>query len=60
MFDVKSAEEELDSIQKKYDEVKQKSNESLFFPSVATYEAESKRLQSKLNDQKEIIDDGVK
>ena len=60
LFDVKGAEEELDSIQKKYDEVKQKSNESLFFPSVATYEAESKRLQSKLNDQKEIIDEGVK
>ena len=60
LFDVKSAEEELDSIQKKYDEVKQKSNESLFFPSVAAYEAESKRLQSKLDDQKEIIDDGVK
>ena len=60
LFDVKSAEEELDSLQKKYDEVKKKSNESLFFPSVATYEAESKRLQSKLNDQKEIIDDGVK
>ena len=60
LFDVKSAEEELDSIQKKYDEVKKKSNESLFFPSVATYEAESKRLQSKLDDQREIIDDGVK
>ena len=60
LFDVKGAEEELDSIQKKYDEVKKKSNESLFFPSVAAYETEAKRWESKLDDQKEIIDDGVK
>ena len=60
LFDVKGAEEELNSIQKKYDEVKKKSNESLFFPSVATYEAEAKRLKSNLDNQKEIIDDGVK
>ena len=59
LFDVKGAEAELDGIQKKYDEVKKKSNESLFFPSVATYEAEAKRLQSNLDNQKEIIDDGV-
>ena len=60
LFDVKGAEAELDSLQKKYDEVKKKSNESLFFPSVAAYEAESKRLQSNLDDQKKIIDDGVR
>ena len=60
LFDVKGAEAELDSLQKKYDEVKKKSNESLFFPSVAAYEAESKRLQNNLDDQKKIIDDGVR
>ena len=59
LFDVKGAEEGLDSLQKKYDEVKKKSNESLFFPSIATYETEAKRLKSKLDDQREVINDGV-